>query len=116
MASAWRPGRRDYRLLANVMLRSLQHVAASPDESPWLALMPMLTNLFSMCEVSPGVEVTAGAAAAALLWAGKRMLDGPHPAGTTDAIAARGVGLAVLKISFVGCTLFSALTTLLDLR
>ena len=117
LGNAWRPDRRDYRLLANVMLRGLQHVAASPGgNSSWLALMPMLINLFSMCQVSPGLEDTAGAAAVALLGAGKRMLEGPHPAGTADTIAARGVGLAVLEIGFVGFTLFCAFNILVRLR
>ncbi len=115
--NAWRPGRRDHRLLANVMLRGLRHVAASSGgDSPWLALMPMLTNLFRLCEVSPGVEETVGAVAVALLRAGKHMLDGPHPAGTADAIAARGMGLAVLEINFVACTLLTALERLLAMR
>ena len=115
--NAWQPGRREHRLLANVMLRGLRHVEASPSgDSPWLALMPMLTELFCMCHLSPGLVETAAAAAAALLRAGKRMLDGPHPAGTTDAIAARGMGLAVLEFVFVSCTLVGAMSFLLPLR
>ena len=78
-ASHWQPGRRDYWLLANMMLRGLQRVEADPcGASPWTTLLPMVFEVFLLSyRRSPrqsALEDTAGLAAAALLKGAWRLI------------------------------------------
>lgn len=78
-AQCWKPGRRDYRLLANMMLRGLQCVEAKPcGASPWTTLLPMVIEAFLLSynrsSRKPALEDTAGLAAAALLTGAWRLI------------------------------------------
>ena len=121
MMEYWQPGRRDYRLLANMMLRGLRRTEAGVHgSSAWTMLLPRLTLLFGSSWVFPERSLkltdTAVPAAEALVSAGQRLLVGPPLAGSADTLGAFGAGAAVAVLNLIAHILTVATVTLDQLR
>lgn len=117
----WLPGRRDYRLLANMMLRGFRRAAEAEvhGSSPWTMLLPRLILLFGspfvVLERSLELIDTAVPAAEALVRAGQRLLAGPPLAGA-KTLEAFGAGAAVAMTNLIAHILTVATVTLAQLR
>ena len=92
---SWQPGRRNYRLLANMILRGLRRIKLEPyGASLWMSLVPPMLRIFAMAFATSGcqsqLEDTAEAVAKTLLKASEQILAGPLAAGEADTLALYG--------------------------
>ena len=95
-AEIWQPGRRDYRLLANMMLLALQRFSVDPYGSVhWAIMLKSLIGVFSTRHLyvwrAPRFIDTAAPAALALLTVAENLLEGPM-APTVKMMTAHGSG------------------------
>ena len=95
-AEAWQPGRRDYMLLANMMLLALQRFSVDPYGSVhWAIMLKSLIGVFLAQSLffgrAPRFIGTARPAALALLTVAENLLEGPM-APTVKMMTAHGSG------------------------